>query len=111
MISRIQNVSFTGARQRVANKVAKDFEEAYVSASSNLKGTVNEVEAARNLRDAEFAKDKDTFIGRVASLLAAKRNVEAPVIKAVEEEKALTPAEIAAAQELKNEYKASSFFG
>lgn len=99
MISRIQNVSFTGAKQRVANRVAKEFEEVYVSASSNLKGTVNEKEAARQLRDAEIAVDKDNLIGRIASLLTTRKNISASEVKAVKKEAPMpTPAEIAEVQ-------------
>ena len=98
MISRIQNVSFAGAKQRVANRVAKEFEEVYVSASSNLKGTVNEKEAARQLRDAEIAVDKDNLIGRIASLLTTRKNISASEVKAVKEAPMPTPAEIAEVQ-------------
>lgn len=112
MISRIQNVSFTGARQRVANKVFKDFEEAYVSVSSNLHGTANEVKAARLLRDAEFSKDKDTFVKSVASVRNSNKNIQnVSGAKVKEVEQILTTEEIAAAQDLKNEHNASNFFG
>ena len=113
MISGIQNVSFSGAKQRVANNVVKDMQEAYVSASSNLEGTVNNKLAERQLRDAKFAEDKDTFVGRVASLLIAKRNVEPPKVKVVKEAPMPTPVEIAEAYGLssKNGEGAFNFFG
>ena len=52
---------------KLANKAVD-----YVSASSNLKGTVNEIKANRMLRDAQQYVDKDTLFTRVASLRAAK---------------------------------------
>ncbi len=114
MISRIQNVSFTGAKQRVANKVVKNMQEAYVSASSNLEGTINNKLAERQLRDAKFAEDKDTFAGRIASLLVAKRNIEAPKVEVAKEAIPMpTPAEIAEAYGIscKNGDGAFNFFG
>ena len=47
---------------KLANKAVD-----YVSASSNLKGTVNEIKANRMLRDAQQYVDKDTLFTRVAS--------------------------------------------
>ncbi len=64
------NISFAG-RSNMIKKPVRKLEEAYVSASSNLKGTVNEVLAQRQLRKAEFAADKDNFAGRVASYALA----------------------------------------
>jgi len=52
---------------KLANKAVD-----YVSASSNLKGTVNEVKANRMLRDAKCYVDKDTLFTRVASLRLSK---------------------------------------
>lgn len=75
MIQGIQNVSFGGAQSKLVNKAARKVEEAYVSASSNLAGTVNEARAERMLRDAKFASDKNTLAARITSLIASKRNV------------------------------------
>ncbi len=113
MISRIQNVSFTGARTRVANKVAKDFQEAYVSASSNLEGTVNDKLAARQLRDAKIAHDNDNFIGRIASFLSTKKNISADKVKQVKEAPMPTPEEVAEMQGISNKKGegAFNFFG
>lgn len=113
MISRIQNVSFAGAKQRVAKKVAKDFEEMYVSASSNLKGTVNEKKAARQLRDAELFTDKKTLVGRIASLTVAKKNILASDMQNIKPAQSLTPAEIAKMQGIADngEPGAFDFFG
>lgn len=61
-------------KQLVTPKLANKALE-FVSAGSNLKGTVNEVKANRMLRDAKFPIDKDTFAGRVASLKASKATI------------------------------------
>ena len=76
MIQGIQNVSFGNAKvvKNLAKRVAKA-PETFVSASSNLSGTVNEKTATRSLRDAVFINDTNTMIGRIASMKAAKKNV------------------------------------
>lgn len=51
MIQGIQNVSFSGAKSKVANKALQKAEELYVSASSNLAGTVNAKRAERLSRE------------------------------------------------------------
>lgn len=58
MIQGIQNVSFSGAKSKVANKALQKAEELYVSASSNLAGTVNAKRAERLSRDAVISKIK-----------------------------------------------------
>ncbi len=75
MIQGIQNVSFCGAQSKMANKVARKAEEAYVFASSNLAGTVNEVKAERMLRDAQFVNNKNTLASRIASYIASNKNI------------------------------------
>jgi len=75
----ITNISFAG-RSNIIDKPVRKLEEAFVSASSNLKGTVNEVIAQRQLGKAIFAVDNDTFAGRVASFRVAKSPIsDAPV--------------------------------
>ena len=81
MIQGIQNVSFSGAKSKVANKALQKAEELYVSASSNLAGTVNAKRAERLSRYAVIFEDKDTFIGRVASMRNSKRPIAAPAAK------------------------------
>ncbi len=95
MIQRIQGVSFTGMQSKVANKAARKLEEAYVSASSNLAGTVNEKKAVRQLRDAEFFNDKNTLIKNIASLTVSKKNIPSSEIRSIKEAPMPTPAEIA----------------
>lgn len=84
MLQEIQNVSFSGAKSKVANKALQKAEELYVSASSNLEGTVNAKRAERLSRDAVFFKDKDTFVGRVASLRNSMRPIDPPAAKTAE---------------------------
>ena len=84
MIQGIQNVSFSGAKSKVANKALQEAEELYVSASSNLTGTVNAQRAERLIRDAVFFEDKDTFAGRVASMRNSKSPIVAPAAKTTE---------------------------
>ncbi len=84
MIQGIQNVSFNGAKSKVANKALQKAEELYVSASTNLTGTVNAKRAERLSRDVVFFEDKDTFAGRVASMCNSKRPIDAPVAKTAE---------------------------
>ncbi len=109
MIQGIQNVSFAGVGAKVAKSVMKNAEEAYVSASSNLEGTVNATKAERLLRNAQFAQDKDTLAGRVASLLASKKNISTEELNKslarVEAEKATKEVET------KVEVPEFSFFG
>lgn len=61
-------------RSITPNKMNKALE--FVSASSNLKGTVNEIKANRMMRDVQFVCDRDTFAGRVASFKIAKSPIE-----------------------------------
>lgn len=76
MIQGIQNVSFTGFTS-AAGKSVKKLEETFVAASSNLTGTVNATRAERMQRDARKFTDKDTLLGRVASLAVSKKTVPA----------------------------------
>lgn len=76
MIQGIQNVSFNGAKSTLLNKAVRKAEEAYVSASSNLTGTVNAAKAERQLRDAKFFVDNDTLAGRIGSMKAAKQPMD-----------------------------------
>ena len=113
MIQRIQGRSVTGMQSKAANKAARKLEEAYVSASSNLAGTVNEKKAARQLRDAELFNDKNTLIKSIASLTVSKKNIPASAIKSSKEAPMPTPAEIAKKQGItdNNGQGAFNFFG
>lgn len=80
MIQRIQNVSFCGGTQKLINKTAQKAEELYVSASSNLAGTVNEAKAEKLLKEAKLINDKDTLASRIASLIISKGNIPEEII-------------------------------
>lgn len=113
MIQGIQNVSFSGNGAKLVKTAMKNAEEAYVSASSNLEGTVNAKVAERLAKKATFAEDKNTLMGRVASLRASKGNISSDEISKslarVEAEKAAEKAAAKAAP--KAEVAEFTFFG